>query len=270
MGARAGYTTASGGQADTDRWARGINWRVSILPYLDQAPLFSKLDFNSASFSGYASQPVSSTNVILIKLSIPVFLCPSSTVDPFINSTSPLYDNVSGLLSPHYVGIAGAVLVTPTAGVAGPCNQGNYGIVCGNGALRPSQLTRFSDLTDGTSNVVMVAEQSGRVGLNAINANYGGGWCGPGQSVPATSSASLGTYFYSGLTSVRFAPNSQTTTSTSSDQPYMTNTILNSQHTGGIHALLADGSVRFISDNVNMPTLLAVCAMNDGTVTGDF
>lgn len=108
------------------------------------------------------------------------------------------------------------------------------------------------------------------MGTNAISANYGGGWNGVSQSFAASSTTSLGTYFYAGLTSVRFAPNSRTTTATASDHPYMTNTILNSYHTGGIHTLMADGSVRFVSDNVNLSTLLAACSMADGVVLGEF
>lgn len=155
-GAIAGYSILApgNGQGDQERWCAGINWRVSILPYIDQAPLFNKLTFAAGTwFSGYASKTVNNSNVILVGLTIPGYLCPSSPVDPFINTASPQYDNPGRVLCMHYVGIAGA---TPDPGSSGACNAGSYGIVCGNGPLRPSQLTRMSHLTDGSSNTVMV------------------------------------------------------------------------------------------------------------------
>lgn len=267
-GAIAGFTANSGGTADTDRWSGGINWRVMILPYLDQAPLYNKLNFNGSWFSGYASRTANNSNAVLIGLTMPAYLCPSSSVDPFINTASPQYDNPGRLLAIHYTGIAGA---TPDpAGAAGRCNPGNYGIVCANGPMRPSQITRMRDFVDGSSNTIMVSEQSGLVGANAISANYGGGWNGVSQTYPASAMSNLSTYFYAGITTVRFGPNTKTTTATASDHPYMTNTILNSFHVGGIHALMGDGSVRFVSDNVNLNTLLAACSMNDGVVLGEF
>lgn len=270
LGARAGATTNSGGAADTDRWAGGVNWRVPILPYIDQAPVFNKLNFELGSwFSGYASRTANNGNAILIGLTMPVYMCPSSNVDPFINTASPQYDNPGRLLAMHYVGIAGAYDDPANRGSAA-CNTGNYGIVCANGVMRPSQLTKMSNVIDGSSNTIVVSEQSGMVGNFAISANYGGGWNGVSQTYAASSMTNLTTYFYAGITTVRFAPNTKTTTSTASDHPYMTNTILNSLHTGGIHTLMGDGAVRFVSDNVNMVTFRGACSMDDGQVLGEF
>jgi len=41
------------------------------------------------------------------------------------------------------------------------------------------------------------------------------------------------------------------------------NTILNSNHTGGINIALTDGSVRFLSDTIDFPTFQKACARND-------
>jgi len=41
-------------------------------------------------------------------------------------------------------------------------------------------------------------------------------------------------------------------------------------HTGGLHMLLGDGSVRFISDNINYPTWCYLGNREDGQPTGDF
>ena len=45
---------------------------------------------------------------------------------------------------------------------------------------------------------------------------------------------------------------------------------LSSLHTGGAHVTLADGSVRFLSDNMHYGTLCYLAHKSDGNVTGDF
>jgi prepilin-type processing-associated H-X9-DG protein len=43
-----------------------------------------------------------------------------------------------------------------------------------------------------------------------------------------------------------------------------------SKHTGGVNVCLADGSVRFISDNINLLTWQLLGNARDGQVLGDF
>ena len=47
-------------------------------------------------------------------------------------------------------------------------------------------------------------------------------------------------------------------------------TTANSQHTGGIHTLLCDGSVRFISENLDLGTWRKLGSINGGEVLGEF
>ncbi|WP_437222281.1 DUF1559 domain-containing protein [Planctomicrobium sp. SH661] len=268
LGARAGS-----GASTTLKWAYGVNWRASILPFIDQAPLYSRLNFSDGSFSGYGTAPANGGNEILVGLKIPGYLCPSSPVDPFINTTapSPQYDNPGRTMVMHYVGIAGAF----TTGVPWGLEEcaTSYGVICNNGVMRPNRMARLRDVSDGASNTMIISEQSGVVGSEgAISANYGGGWGGVSQSAPinAASAGELGTYFMTGITTVRHRPNTRNSTLNVNDHPYYGNTVLNSFHTGGIHGLMGDGSVRFLSDNVNFDTLLRVCVMNDGEVLGEF
>jgi len=43
-----------------------------------------------------------------------------------------------------------------------------------------------------------------------------------------------------------------------------------SLHTGGAHAVLGDGTVRFLSENIDRNTLTFLCRMADGQVQGEF
>ena len=43
-----------------------------------------------------------------------------------------------------------------------------------------------------------------------------------------------------------------------------------SMHTGGAHFLMGDGTVRFISSNIDLNTMRALSRVADGAVIGDF
>ncbi len=41
-------------------------------------------------------------------------------------------------------------------------------------------------------------------------------------------------------------------------------------HTGGMHGLMGDGTVKFISQNIDRTTLTYLCRMGDGQSVGEF
>ena len=43
-----------------------------------------------------------------------------------------------------------------------------------------------------------------------------------------------------------------------------------SMHTGGAHAVLGDGGVRFLSENIDLSILTYLCRAADGQVMGEF
>jgi prepilin-type processing-associated H-X9-DG protein len=52
--------------------------------------------------------------------------------------------------------------------------------------------------------------------------------------------------------------------------PGRISTTAKSYHTGGVQVLMCDGSVRFVSDNVNLATWRALGSRAGGEVVGDF
>jgi prepilin-type N-terminal cleavage/methylation domain-containing protein len=254
------------------------NWRAHLLPYLDQAPVYTKLDFVGGSFGSSASAfapALSSTNVVLANFLMPVYVCPSSSLSPTVGDAGSTYNNSNNVLLHMYVGISGASPDPAGRTVGSASNYG--GVYTNNGSMLHNQLTRQRDMTDGGSNIIMIGEQSGRVGTLDIRSAYYGGWTGSKfegdgntNTIPVD-----GTYpggrdsWGSGLTSVQYAFNSKTTAG-GSDSSWDPNTILNSYHIGGIQVLMGDGSVRFVSDNISFQTVQKLAVRDDGQVIGDF
>jgi prepilin-type processing-associated H-X9-DG protein len=71
------------------------------------------------------------------------------------------------------------------------------------------------------------------------------------------------------VSAVRYRINSKTTAA-GANYTWDPNTILTSEHPGGINILLGDGSVRFLSENINQATLLMLGAKDDRQVIPDF
>jgi hypothetical protein len=45
---------------------------------------------------------------------------------------------------------------------------------------------------------------------------------------------------------------------------------LKSEHVGGIHILMGDGTVRFLSENISLTTFYNLADIADGNQTGEF
>ncbi len=108
-----------------------LSWMVSILPFVDQAPLYNQIDMKE----GHES----ATNSPLLMNTIPSYLNPGLSAEPGAT---------------HYVGIAGITEEGPTAELPSKI-AGVFGY---------NRKTRMADIHDGTSNTMMVAESTGYTG----------------------------------------------------------------------------------------------------------
>lgn len=299
MGA-AGVWESPGAASAPFPWSKqysvlGPNWRVYILPYVDQGPIYNQLGFEGgasfrAQYSGLptALVPPSNQNVVLQGFKAPLGNCPSSslpTVGVAGTSGAPTGGNPQLW---DYVGIMGAY--PDPAGRTGFNSITGYdGTQYGNQGMLCVQIKKgVKDCVDGTSNTMIVAENSGwvasasggRVNVD-LRSNYFGAWLGwtglayssnrvDAKGVPwAGTGGSEPDCWSTGVACVRYAPNTKVA-GPGAQQMYEANNILNSFHPGGIHILLADGSVRFVSDNINLQTLLGIACGDDGVPVGDF
>jgi prepilin-type N-terminal cleavage/methylation domain-containing protein len=252
----------------------GPNWRIHLLPYIEQGAMHSQLSFShtfDACRPGFSVAANGGPNVALRGYVVPVYRCPSSSIP--VNgvnvSPSPTNNNRDNAQLIDYVGIMGS---TPDTSVGFPgigCSPqtGYGGIYCNNGTLVPNITYKFSDITDGTSNVIAIGEQSGPIvypdGRRAdIRSNYYGGWCAATDGrVPSASWS--GSPWGSGTSAIRYTINLNTAP-VGADSTWDANTILTSDHPGGIMATRADGSVDFVTETIDMLMLRRLGARNDG------
>ena len=253
------------------------NWRFMLFPYLELDSIYNAVTLTS--LTSAASRTVLSGRVIT------AWACPASTALPLTPNPNPGNSGgVNNYQIPAYIGIMGSY-DDPSI----PARNGSrtmtttYGhIVSDTGMLLLNETVNISSCIDGTSNTIIVAEQSGFVGKSDIRNTYFGPWGGCTTRLWAGTStagvtvsqmisggASLYDVYGNGTTTVRYANNSKTA-GTGATNVYMSNTILNSSHTGGINVNFTDGSVRFISDNIDFLNFRKLCVRDDGQVISEY
>ena len=211
-------------------------WGAFLLPGLDQAPLYQKLDLNRVPLSTGATIINGST---LTQTVLPIFICPSDT-------GANLNDQKRFHAKSNYRGVSGAV-PSAVAGASVPTSV--WDPATGDGMFRMNNPIRMADVTDGTSNTLMALETM----LDGTN-KVGAIWVGMTQSSPSYTVSDV-MWFVNRLD---FSINEIAAQAPSS------------RHVGGCHFLLADGSARFFSDSMDGKVLEAAGTRNGGEVLGEF
>lgn len=254
-----------------------------MLPFIDQAPVYQSMNLALFYIDSPANQAASKTK-------ISAFLCPSNAI------TQP---DPAGYGLVDYMPVAYSNLPLPGNVPPGPKKPSAFGFF-GN---------PLSFVTDGTSNTVCIFEDAGRLAGNlngkysatqsALNAN--GQIVQAGQIQPAvvnTGTPPLCAVYPGSSNTGNTCPNRWADADSSnglSGPPAGVYSIINnnkgptgavacpyinvncgpndepfSLHTGGCHALLLDGSVKFISENTDIQIVRRIADPIDGEAVGEF
>ncbi|QDT79052.1 DUF1559 domain-containing protein [Gimesia maris] len=242
-------------------------WSTFLLPFVDQAPLYNTINPNGGLLMPLANATYGSTANAL-QTAIPVYRCPSSIV-PVVNNLRT--DGTSGYGALSYPAVSGHIAnlsgTAPTTAEATYRNKGSF---------YPRSSVRFRDFTDGTSNTILVGERAFQQTGSTITQPSAAIWAGGRYNAAGTSGITSNTEEDT-LGVVSQATNINQKTSGSAPHRGFS-----SQHVGGCHFLLGDGTVRFISENINsadynstagaaaMGTYQKLAIINDGQVLGEF
>jgi prepilin-type N-terminal cleavage/methylation domain-containing protein/prepilin-type processing-associated H-X9-DG protein len=118
----------------------GWGWGTWILPYIEQEPLYKQLNPTVNAIPGNLTDPAGTPLGLLCQTSISIYLCPADLA-PLLNDQRGFHAYSS------YAAVGGS---DPTSGSS--LNR--------NGVMYQASKTRFADITDGTSNTVVVGERA--------------------------------------------------------------------------------------------------------------
>ncbi len=239
-----------------------LAWSTMILPFIDQANLYNQISssmFHNPGTGGWltvadvAGPPAAATQAQTV---IPGYNCPSDPMggrNSDRNSPSQSYSWGKS----NYPAVRASLYWDATA-MDDVAVKGSFG----NSDIK----VRFRDMTDGTSNIIMVGE---RATLDSPAP----------ASITRTGAIWIGFQNATGTVSNDIDSISGTASSAESTTPAAsTNELINqasghafsSPHVGGCHFLMGDGKVRFISENINGDTYTWLAGINDGKVIGEF
>ncbi len=253
-------------------------WLTMCLPYLDQAPMYNLYDAN-LNWYDVPNDPATTT-------ALSVAMCPSSP-GAVSTPTSALYSAVS----------SGVRTDTPAwaQGDYGSINAVRNGLQVASGGVswgvkekdgglgRGPNGVALGKFTDGLSNTMLVGEDAGRpmlynfhkpaknpkTGLPASGTDWtadGWGWAdiNNGFSLDGTGTDGVNNATSGSGTVTLAAGGGACYINCSNDSEFY------SFHTGGVHVLMGDGSVRFLSENLSGQTLIALTTRGYGDIVGEF
>ncbi len=175
--------------------ATALSWEANLLPDLDQATSYDRLDPTQSWSSTTASPGFQVPNSVVVALQVPTFACPAGTDpkrldgDPTQNLWTPL------AASTDYGTITQVEQRTADAGLVD---------TAGLGMMPIGVRATFDQVPDGLSNTLLLVESAGRpqvyrlrkpFGMLPTNRVNGGGWCRSASDFGLDGSSNDGTSF---------------------------------------------------------------------------
>ncbi|MBX6314488.1 MAG: DUF1559 domain-containing protein [Isosphaeraceae bacterium] len=274
-------------------WGWGVSTMPSILQFIEQGTLFNA--YNSV-MGTYGSLPPNSgptywrANTTVFNMQVATFLCPSDARE----IQSALNNYMANIGGPFALGdYSGSLIPLHRAGYVGGTWGQNAGILDFNAFIDGTSNTAlFSEGVSGTSNRSNIVVGSGsqrekRVHFQANVSNQTRTTAGVLQFLAACKGLPVGTAAQDGSRGTSWQmsypayanynfynhvgpPNSRSCSSSAATNAWGldvwgTNPPT-SFHPGGVNVCMADGSVKFIKDTVNLPTWWALGTRAGGEV----
>jgi len=269
--ARGGTGHVDGGTSDpkTNNQTRASGF-IGLLPHLDQGPLFntiaSPLTYNGYTFQPFGPRPSCATFGIIdyppFSAKVPALMCPTS---PVISTNSyGGQTNYAFSWGDNTRHITGSETASARKSVRN-WKRGMFGL---------QQCRNLRDVLDGTSNTIAMAEIATTNDGNQIRGGVASSrGTGPaydrpllcqlegnkatGMLTPGTNRNLRGNGWANGITaytgmSTVLPPNSPHCLQSSNDHSYGQATASSWHSAGGVNVLMGDGSVRFISENIDV------------------
>ncbi|HLJ97977.1 MAG TPA: DUF1559 domain-containing protein [Gemmataceae bacterium] len=249
----------------------GWGWAAFLLPYIEQGNLYNQINFGQGVGVG--------KNVSISQMPLTVYQCPS---DP-LHQNFGVYDSnftnpIVTVAYSNYVGCNGWEECFNNAGGNGQ-GDGNDGLngalgAAGNGLFYRNSHYRIADVTDGMSNTIFVGERSSNHSPSTWTAAVPGGRCPAWMATqppvpyapppgPAYDNADFGEALVLAHCNATHLP--------SADYPIYDPDTFYSMHTGkGANFLFGDGSVHFLTSNIDPYTYQHLATIAGGEALGDW
>jgi hypothetical protein len=218
-----------------------LSWLVLVLPFIEQQPLYDQMNLNAGPYTATGkNNPFGLTN-------LEVLHCPSSPaprmlMDPPNNVNPPDLVNNQPPYTTHYYGISGPRGVNPVDGLNYRVNTTKPAFegvrVSIEGMSRFPDPVQLDDVTDGTSNTLMVGEMSWtskQFGTRYRSWLRGGD---DGSQAYAVCAKNIVLAINAGRKTPAISPYQ--------DIP------MGSMHPGGANFTLGDASVRYLSEDIDI------------------
>ena len=242
--------------AGTVYYGHGWTWHATILPYLDQGPLYTAIQGADGMGNELGDQNTAKP-LVAGRTVLSVFWCPSQPdVRQGAQKNGYQPSNYNGNMGTRIGDGSDDCLSGSVANAADMVNK-PWGCMNGNGIFYISSCVRFRDVTDGLSNTIFVSEvpDSGGdvMGQFSAGCDRKAIFSGGADSNPPTE-----------MSEYLIAAEGNDPINGGAEEAS------GSWHVGGAHFVFGDGAVRFLSENMDMTVYQGVSTRRDGEILGDF
>jgi prepilin-type processing-associated H-X9-DG protein len=232
-------------------------WAARLMPFIEQGNIYNQLGVDN----DLAADLEVPALLALMQVPLPMWRCPSDS-GPDLNAANRILQgrtNTYAVALSNYVG-------SYTSGGLSNAN------VPANGMFERNTAFGIRDITDGTSNTIVIGERSYQ--FQGIFPRAATLWGTRGTAVANT--YRVANVSFTGKGMINSLNDSNSTLQNSSCMG------LTSLHTGGVQVVFGDGSVHFISENIDQKPDVDravmiidsvyefLVARNDGNVIGEF